>query len=219
MPLLRLLPSHHEVRVNLCMPLPDHEKGLLRLPVSPLLQRARRPAACATGEKNNRVKTPGGKSSTKPPQFENSTLYEANDGGAVATLPTAPPLSNPIVAVVCGMPFPPSPALVLSSFFSAAFRSALPPRTVLSSTPATSVNLNFGAFFAAPFFAAPPRSAAAYDGELGCSSRLTLTSLYCSSGHPQRQGRGLTCLSCQTCNVCHLRQISFHIFCISHFII
>ena len=48
MPLLQLLMSYHEGRVDLCLPFLGLMEGLLRVPVAPLLQQAQQPVACAT---------------------------------------------------------------------------------------------------------------------------------------------------------------------------
>ena len=48
MPLLSLLPSHHEDRVNLHMPFTYHMEGLIQVPIAPLFHQARRPAPVAT---------------------------------------------------------------------------------------------------------------------------------------------------------------------------
>ena len=48
MPLLRLLPYHHEGRLDVHVPLPDRGDGVVQFPIAPLLQRDLWPAACAT---------------------------------------------------------------------------------------------------------------------------------------------------------------------------
>ena len=87
MPSLQILPSHHEGRVVLRVPLLVHRDGLYQMIVVPLLQPDRRPEACDTGNKKRRGKSTETKSSTRGPTTPKPSLSGADDDSADEPMP------------------------------------------------------------------------------------------------------------------------------------